>query len=144
MPATAMNVYTNAFPRARNFLRSRLEQQAEHLEDLYAPARREAERRREAADARASRRAIRIVRSRVPTGLRPVIPLARKWGVGDDADREWLTRRMTSAERGALRKGLPAHVRREINAWLRTFTEGSMPAEAAAFMYLLEAYEEVL
>jgi tetratricopeptide (TPR) repeat protein len=142
--ASAENVYLNTFPHARNFLRSRLETEAERIEKIYAPGRVEAQQREELAHAFASRKAIRIARSRVPAPLRPLIPLARKWGIGDDADRGLLTRRMTRAERTELRKGLPVRVRREIDRWLGTFTPVSMTGEAAAFLYLLEAYEEVV
>jgi hypothetical protein len=141
--ASAANVYLNTFPHARNFLRSRLHTEAERVEKIYAPARVEAARRQELARALASRRALRIARSRVPPSLRPVIPLARKWGIGDDYDRGLLTGRMTRTERAELRNGLSAPARHEIHAWLDAFEEGSMTGEAAAFMYLLVAYEEV-
>jgi tetratricopeptide (TPR) repeat protein len=141
--ASAANVYLNTFPHARNFLGSRLHAEAERLEKIYAPARVEAARRQELARALASRRTLRIARPRVPPSLRTVIPLARKWGIGDDGDRGLLTGRMTRTERAELRNGLSAPVRREIHAWLETFEEGSMTGEAAAFTYLLVAYEEV-
>ncbi len=141
---SAANIYLNTFPHARNFLKSRLETDAERLEKIYAPGRVEAGQREELSHALASRKAIRIARSRVPAPLRPVIPLARKWGIGDDADRGLLGRRVSPAERAKLRRGLPVRVRRQIDEWLNTFAPGSMTDEAAAFMYLLEAYEEIV
>jgi hypothetical protein len=43
-----------------------------------------------------------------------------------------------------LRKALPVEVRRSINNWLDRFNDGAtMTDEAACFMYLLLAYEEL-
>jgi hypothetical protein len=78
----------------------------------------------------------------VPEKLRPLIPLAEKWGQGDDGDREDVTSAATPAERAELRSAL-ARYGDDITAWLDSFGDGrDMPDEAAAFMYMQLAAEE--
>jgi hypothetical protein len=144
MPAEAATVYQNAFPVAYNFFTSRLWDEAEAFERRHLAARHRRGKRSELKHALASRRANRVSRTRLPVELRPLAPLAQKWGIGDDGDRGFLLNRMTEAERRTLRRALPVAIRRRIDAWLDGFPDaGQMPREAAAFMYLLEAYEEV-
>jgi hypothetical protein len=52
---------------------------------------------------------------KVPADLRDLLPLAQRWGIGDDVDR----------------------------AWLDTFKPGTMTDEAAAFMYAQLAIEDM-
>jgi hypothetical protein len=140
-PATT---YLNAFPAAYNWLRSRLWDEAEAMQKKLDPASHRREKRQEMEHALASRRANRVSARKLPPDLRPLAPLAQKWGIGDDADRGLLMSRMTKAERNHLRKSLPVSMRRAIDSWLSTFPDaGRMPREAAAFMYLLEAFEEL-
>ena len=144
MPVDARTVYLNAFPAAYNYLTSRLWDEAGALEKRRLPARHRRAAQAELKRALASRRANRVRRDRLPAELRTLAPLARKWGVGDDADRGLLLSRMTAAERRTLRRMMPVAVRRRVNGWLEGFqAAGRMPSEAAAFMYLLEAYEEL-
>ena len=91
-----------------------------------------------------ARRAIRIDSRRVPEELRPLVHLAQKWGVPDDAHRGLLIDQASHVERKQMRKALPVQVRRRINEWLDSFSDAStMTMEASHFMYLLEAYEEM-
>ena len=78
----------------------------------------------------------------VPQELRHLTPLAQKWGVGDDVERGALTEKATPAEKEALRAAAGPH-RERINAWLDSFGQRPMPEEAAAFMYMLEAMDEM-
>ncbi len=81
---------------------------------------------------------------KVPSDLRSLIPVALEWGIGDDAARGSLVNRASTGQKRQLRRLLPVNVRRRINDWLNLFTDGAvMTDEAACFMYLLEAYEEV-
>jgi hypothetical protein len=81
---------------------------------------------------------------RVPENPRPVVYLARKWGVSDDADRGVLVNQASVSERTEMRKALTLNMRRQINDWIDSFSEASsLSGEAAHFMYLLEAYEEM-
>jgi len=88
------------------------------------------------------RAAISIRRDRVPAELRDLIPLAEKWGVGDDVSRGYLVEHAGREERQALARAL--HDRRgQVEAWLDSFAEGEMSDEAGYFMYMLEAAAEM-
>ncbi|KAB2969691.1 MAG: hypothetical protein F9K18_00940 [Thermoanaerobaculia bacterium] len=79
----------------------------------------------------------------VPEDLRSLLPLAERWGIGDDLDRNAVIQSSTAAEREELREAValkgPA-----ITAWLDSFESGAdMTSEAAAFMYMQLAVEEL-
>lgn len=80
--------------------------------------------------------------SRVPDGLRELIPWARRFGVGDDPCRAHFIRRATTHDRkAAIRLVTPGlHA---IHAWVSVFEPGTLSPEAAAFYWLLEAIEEM-
>ena len=80
--------------------------------------------------------------SKVPEDLRSLVPLAARWGIGDDVDRNAKVDRATDAERAELKNAVdPLSTR--ITAWLDSFPVGSMSDEAAAFMYMQLALEEM-
>jgi hypothetical protein len=79
--------------------------------------------------------------SRVPAGLRPLVPLARQLGVGDDPCRGWFMRKLPARERRAAKAAIAEHAD-AIDAWLAT-REEPYEAEAAAFFWLREAGEEM-
>lgn len=95
-----------------------------------------------ATELRVARRDNRLDATAVPDDLRSLVPLARKWGLGDDAIRGQAVDAVTAAERRALIEALAGKVG-AADAWIASFAEGEMPDEAAAFMYLLEAVEEM-
>jgi hypothetical protein len=79
----------------------------------------------------------------VPNDLRPLIPLAERWGIGDDVDREAALARATQAERQKLRQAVEAHASK-ITEWLDSFgADEPMSDEAAAFMYMQLAVDEL-
>jgi hypothetical protein len=79
----------------------------------------------------------------VPVDLRHLVPLAERWGIGDDVERNQRVGRATPAEREELRAAItPLYSR--ITAWLDSFGGGAMTDEAAAFMYMQLALEEML
>ena len=80
--------------------------------------------------------------AKVPEDLRHLVPLAERWGIGDDVDRNAKVDRATPAEREELRSAL-APVSARITAWLDSFPAGSMSDEAGAFMYMQLALEEM-
>jgi hypothetical protein len=81
--------------------------------------------------------------TRVPEDLRAVLPLALKWGVGDDGAREYFVRRATRSEKAELGAALSAHGPR-IAAWLDSLgPEGIVTPEAGSFLFLLEACAEL-
>jgi hypothetical protein len=78
----------------------------------------------------------------VPEDLRHLVPLAERWGIGDDVDRHAAVGRATPAEREELERAVaPADAR--ITAWLDSFGQQPMPDEAGAFMYMQLALEEM-
>ena len=85
---------------------------------------------------------VRLNPQQVPEDLRHLVPLAERWGIGDDVERNEKVDRATPAEREELRTAVdPVHAR--ITAWLDTFGQGTMSDEAAAFMYMQLALEEM-
>jgi tetratricopeptide (TPR) repeat protein len=96
------------------------------------------------AQAEANRRAIKIDRKKVPRNFHDLIPLARKWGVGDDGSRGYFTDHASAKDKAALKKALPLKRRGEIQDWLDSLgPRGITGDEAGAFMYLLEALDEM-
>jgi hypothetical protein len=87
--------------------------------------------------------ASRLDAAKVPEGLRKIVPLAQRWGIGDDVDRGEALSRVTPEERAELRRAVETHGA-EITAWLDSFGGGEkMSEEAAAFMYMQLAVEEL-
>ena len=79
--------------------------------------------------------------SRVPAGLRPLVPLARQLGVGDDACRGWFMGKLPARERRAAQAAIAEHAD-AIDAWLATREEPD-EGEAAAFFWLRAGGEEL-
>lgn len=80
--------------------------------------------------------------SKVPEDLRSLVPLAARWGIGDDVDRNAKVDKASDAERAELKNAVdPLSAR--ITAWLDSFPSGAMSDEAAAFMYMQLALEEM-
>ena len=80
--------------------------------------------------------------SKVPEDLRSLVPLAERWGIGDDVDRNAKVEKATDAERAELKNAIDP-VSTRITAWLDSFPSGAMTDEAAAFMYMQLALEEM-
>ena len=80
--------------------------------------------------------------SKVPQEFRHLLPLAERWGIGDDIDRFEAVERATPEERAELDAATREYGTR-INDWLNTFDSGAMSEEAAAFMYMLSASDEM-
>ena len=58
--------------------------------------------------------------SRVPAGLRPLVPLARQLGVGDDACRGWFVQKLPARERRVAKAAIAEHAD-AIDAWVATW-----------------------
>jgi hypothetical protein len=78
----------------------------------------------------------------VPQEFRHLLPMAQRWGVGDDNERSELTNKAGTADKQALQNAVNPY-RQQINSWLDSYGRNPMPAEAAAFMYMLLAMEEM-
>jgi hypothetical protein len=70
------------------------------------------------------------------------MPLAERWGIGDDVLRNDLVARATYGEKRELHEALAAPFE-QIGRWLDSFGEEPMSDEAAAFMYMQEALDEM-
>jgi hypothetical protein len=79
---------------------------------------------------------------KVPADLRDLLPLAQRWGIGDDVIRSERVQKATDAERSELRAAFGPR-QRQITAWLDSFGQGAMPEEASAFMYTQLSIEEM-
>jgi hypothetical protein len=90
-----------------------------------------------------SRPTIRLRPEAVPAELRDLIPFAEQWGIGDDVIRSDVERKSSDAEKQRFKAALTGRTT-AVTAWLDSFGEGApMSDEAAAFMYMLEALDEM-
>ena len=78
----------------------------------------------------------------VPDELKELFPLAIKWGIGDDAIRGDVTDSATEADILELVVALTGKLD-SIDRWIGSYPEGTMTDEAAAFMYMGEAIDEM-
>lgn len=85
---------------------------------------------------------LELQKDKVPARLQHLLPLAEQFGVGDGRCRVFFLRQATPAQRQWLRAAAAEHDE-EIVTWLDSFPEGEMSKEAAAFMYMLAAEEEM-
>jgi hypothetical protein len=88
-----------------------------------------------------NRPVIQLDTKRVPPDLRHLIPLAEKWGVGDDIIRNDLIDKSSSLEKRELHDALYGPFER-ITEWLTT-ADRPLSDEAEAFMYMQEALDEM-
>ena len=84
----------------------------------------------------------KLSEANVPENLRSLIPLAQKWGIGDDALRDEFERQASEGEKDQLRQALQGK-QKCIADWLSAFPEGGMSDEAVAFMYMTLAADEM-
>ncbi len=78
----------------------------------------------------------------VPANLRHLIALAEKWGIGDDVERGEFIESATAEERQELIDAITPY-QGAITAWLDTFGTNPLSDEAAAFLYMQLAVEEM-
>jgi hypothetical protein len=85
---------------------------------------------------------IRLNPDLVPADLRQLIPLAQKWGIGDDIIRNDLIDKSSDTEKQELHDALFESDER-ITEWLSSLPPGEISDEAAAFMHMGEAIAEM-
>ena len=85
---------------------------------------------------------LRLDPVQVATDLRHLVPLAEKWGLGDDIIRNDLIDKSSSAEKRELHDSVYAPFER-IAEWLTSFAGRPLSAEAEAFMYMQTALDEM-
>lgn len=89
-----------------------------------------------------NRPVLQLDQARVPNHLRQLVPLAEKWGVGDDIIRNDLVDKSTTAEKRELHDALYEPFER-VTEWLNSFAGRPLPPEAEAFMYMQTALDEI-
>jgi hypothetical protein len=79
----------------------------------------------------------------VPETLHDLVPLAIKWGIADDIMRSDFEQKASEEEKQELKSAMAGRTA-DINSWLNSFENGKpMSDEAACFMYMLEAVDEM-
>ncbi len=79
---------------------------------------------------------------RVPAHLRDLIPMAEKWGIGDDIIRDDFEKKATQAEKKEFQDTLRGRTA-EVTTWLDSFKHPRpIPEDAVPFMNMLQALDE--
>ena len=79
--------------------------------------------------------------SEVPDALHDLIPLAKKWGIGDDCDRVEAMALAKSQDLDELKEKVGPRMQ-EIGDWLSSYPDDSYSDTTYFFTYLMVAYEE--
>ena len=141
LPTDTSTLVLNAYPNSLGWFESYLSDEVEEIQIK--------ERGKSSIDPEVEHdiekfRQKKIDARKVPRDLRSLIPVALEWGIGDDVVRYSHIDQASTSQKRQLRKALPVEVRRGITNWLDRFNDGAtMTDEAACFMYLLLAYEEL-
>jgi hypothetical protein len=80
--------------------------------------------------------------SRIPDALRPLVPLTKRWAISDDEKRANKLARASAHTRERLIQTVEP-LFPEINRYLDSFGDDTMPEEAVLIMYLAEAVAEI-
>lgn len=142
MPVDTLTILRNGFLCPRNFVRSRLEDAIDRAERSNAARDSHLEIELEDCHDRRAKLEREVELDRVPPALRQLVPWVLRFGVGDDPCRAILVDELTQDERDQALRDLREYGS-EVHAWLDSYDEGSLPPEAAAFMYALLAAEEM-
>jgi len=143
-PIDSDTLLRNGFIRARNFLRSRLEDEIDRMRRDADPVewqRLQGVERQVCFDMQVELEGAFDL-ARVPPHLRELSSLAIRLGIGDDACRAMVAEALTRTERQRVVQDVDERAH-EIQSWIETFQPGSLSTEAAAFMYLLLCAEEI-
>lgn len=79
----------------------------------------------------------------VPPDLHHLIPLAEKWGIGDDIIRNDFIDKSSRADMRELHDALTEPSSARITEWRNSFAGSPLSDEAAAFMYMEIALDEM-
>lgn len=85
---------------------------------------------------------IQIDADNVPAHLHDLIPMAKRWGIGDDVIRGDCEDKATEAEKLEFKRTLTGRTA-EVQAWLDSFPADYTSDETAAFLFMLVALEEM-
>jgi len=79
----------------------------------------------------------------VPDHLKDLIPMAEKWGIGDDVIRTDFEEKASAEEKEEFKNKLKGRTA-EVSQWLDSFNDDKpMSEEAGSFMFMLEALDEM-
>lgn len=134
-----------AFVRPDSFLRSELSDEAERIRNALVKGRKQKVAKRERDDCAQRQKQLKreFKATRVPKELRSLAAAASKYGIGDDVCRPLIMKTVPKATRARLIKAVDK-LSPKVQAWLDSFGGGDkMSVEAAAYMYLYEAIEEI-
>jgi hypothetical protein len=81
--------------------------------------------------------------AKVPADLRDLIPVAQRFGIGDDVHRGQVIRKTRVTERKAVAAAVGSRAQR-VQGWLDSLGEPPYGTEAACFFWFLEALEEMV
>jgi tetratricopeptide (TPR) repeat protein len=143
-PMTPSNVVRNAFCHAFNFFQSYHLDEVERLLTISNPKRARKQKNAEEREYRKAQIELKkqVFRSNVPKELRKLVPFAQQLGLGDDVYRGQAITQVSSEQKEQIIEGVDS-LASVIHHWLDSFGKTTMPPEAAAFLYLMTAVEEM-
>ena len=139
------DILLQAFIKPFNYLRSELNDEAERIRNSLVKGRKKKLAKAEAEDCAARQKQLKkeFKATRVPKELRSLAAAASKYGIGDDVCRPMIMKKVPKATRMRLIKAVDK-LSPKVQTWLDSFGGGDrMSVEAAAYMYLYEAIEEI-
>ena len=139
------DIMLQAFIRPDHSMRSELIDEAERIRNSLVKGRKKKLAKQEQDDCAARQKQLKkeFKVTKVPKALRSLAAAASRYGIGDDVCRPLIMKKVPKATRARLIKAVDK-LAPEVDAWLDSFGGGeNMSVEAAAYMYLYEAIEEI-
>ena len=139
------DIMLQAFIRPDSSMRSELLDEAERIRNSLVKGRKKKLAKAEAEDCAGFQKRLKkeFKATRVPKELRSLAAAASKYGIGDDVCRPMIMKKVPKTTRARLIKAVDK-LAPKVEVWLDSFGGGEhMSVEAAAYMYLYEAIEEI-
>ena len=139
------DILLQAFIRPDSAMRSELIDEAERIRNSLVRGRKQKLAKQEMDDCVARQKQLKkeFKATKVPKALRSLAAAAAKYGIGDDVCRPMIMKKVPKATRARLIKAVDK-LAPKVEVWLDSFGGGeNMTTEAAAYMYLYEAIEEI-
>jgi len=143
-PLTLPNLVGNAFFRPDVRFESYLSDEVDRLLERVNPGRSKKIVTAEEKECKKRQRELKklVTVEIVPDNLTNLVPFAQQIGIGDDGLREIAISHLSERKRRNIIQQVDLQAK-TIDAWLDNFDAEVMPPEAAAFLYLLSAVEEM-
>jgi hypothetical protein len=139
------DILLQAFIHPHHSMRSELTDEAERIRNSLVKGRKQKLAKRERDDCAERQKQLKqeFKATKVPKALRSLAAAAARYGIGDDVCRPLIMKKVPKATRARLIKAVDK-LAPMVEAWLDSFGGGDrMSVEAAAYMYLYEAVEEI-